>query len=463
MAYKSILTDYYKVSQAQQDYYDPVALLPGANNEGITSLYAFLAKADPWDDDNNPPQPEQTQKYLKSIYPNIFVTKKIGSDTVKLVIERIDWTSGETYDYYRDDIDMTEKDSNGFLIQKFYIKNSYNQVFKCLWNNNGNPSTVEPYFQPGTYGADNIFIGSDGYKWKYMYVLDGRSIKDFLDSSWMPIPITLIPGLAYSGQTLDPTETGAGFGDIEVINVTNGGSGYDPANSTITVTVTGDGIGATAEAVVENGSINDIVVTNTGTNYTYANVSIISTLGSGATAIAPASPIGGHAYDSPSELGATHVMYSIEFNSDESGNIPTDINYNQLGLLYNPLSYTTYPYFANANIYKTTTDFVVSPGFGLYQNDEIVYQGESLDNNSFSAKILSFDPATNVIKLINTQGSYVLNLPVYGSVSGTTRTLLQVSTPDFIKYSGYLAYIENRSSITRSTDGIEQFKFVLGY
>jgi hypothetical protein len=29
--------------------------------------------------------------------------------------------------------------------------------------------------------------------------------------------------------------------------------------------------------------------------------------------------------------------------------------------------------------------------------------------------------------------------------------------------SGYMAFIENRTGITRSEDGIEQFKIVLGY
>lgn len=464
MAYQSLLTDYYRVSQSQQDYYAPVATLPDSNNEGISTLYCFLAKSDDWPDDNNPPTPGQSQQQLKSIYPNIFVVKKITNDNLKLVLERIDWTDGDTYDYYRDDVDMTEKDSNGFLVRRFYVRNRYNQVFKCLWNNNGQPSTDEPYFQPGSYGTNNIFMGVDGYKWKYMYVLDGKSVKDFLDSTWMPVPITLIPGLAYSGQTLDPIETSNGFGSIDVINIITGGSGYDPANNIITVTITGDGSGAVGSAIVDaNGSISDIVVTSPGSNYTYANVSISSSAGTGAEAIAFASPIGGHGYDSPSELGATQIMYAIEFNADESGIIPTDITYNQVGLIYNPLAQSSYPYFANGAIYKTTTDFVVSTGKGVYVSGEYVYQGETLDNSTFKAKILSFDTASNVIRLINTQGSYTLSSPVYGSGSGTTRTLLQVSTPDYIKYSGYISYIENRSSITRSTDGIEQFKFVLQY
>jgi hypothetical protein len=32
-----------------------------------------------------------------------------------------------------------------------------------------------------------------------------------------------------------------------------------------------------------------------------------------------------------------------------------------------------------------------------------------------------------------------------------------------MKFSGYISYIQNRSAVQRSSDGIEQFKFVLGY
>jgi hypothetical protein len=44
-------------------------------------------------------------------------------------------------------------------------------------------------------------------------------------------------------NTPNPIQTAAGSGDIEVINVTDGGSGYDTANGAITVTITGDTTG----------------------------------------------------------------------------------------------------------------------------------------------------------------------------------------------------------------------------
>lgn len=454
MANKNLLTYNAKVAQVEQTYYAPVSSLFGTTIP-ISTLYCFLSRVVPWTDENQPTQPTQDQKAIKSVFQNMFVAKLIGSSNISPVTERIDWTTGEVYDYYQDDVDMFAVDGGGLLVRKFYIRNQYDQVFKCLWNNNGAVVTDEPFFQPGSYGTNNIYKGSDGYKWKYMYTIDvGRKTK-FMDSAWMPIPV---------GDNIpNPIATTAGFGDIEAINVVDGGTGYDPSNAAISVVVTGDGSGATGTATVAAGAITDIVITNTGTNYSFANVSISSTLGSGATFNAPISPIGGHGFDSVSELGCSHVMVTVEFNADESGNIPTDIDFRQIGLLTNPTALSTYPQPANGAIYKTTTDVVVAPGFGAYTLDETVYQGNSLETATFKATVLTFDVAGNVVKLINTVGTYSVNAPLFGSSSLTARTVLSVSTPDFVLFSGYLTYVENRASVQRSYDGIEQFKFVLGY
>jgi hypothetical protein len=455
MANKNILTYNAKVTQVEQAYFSPVAVLPPPFGTSISTTYCFLSHNLPWADDNNPPQPTQDQKYIKDIFKSIFVTKQIYSSDISPVIQRIDWTSGTTYDYYRDDVDMFEVDVTGSLVLNFYVRNRYDQVFKCLWNNNGTASTQEPFFQPGSYGTNNIYIGSDGYKWKYMYTIDIGLKRKFMDSRWIPVPVSV--------NTPNPIQTSAGFGDIEVVNVTTGGSGYDSANATITVTITGDGTGATATAETSGGQITNIVMANTGSNYTFANVSITSALGSGATAIAPISPIGGHGFDDVDELGCFNVMLICEFDGSEGGKIPIDIDYRQVGLIVNPITLSSYPEPASGAIYKTTTDFVVAPGFGAYVPDEVVYQGTSLETATFSASVLSFDTASNVVYLINKVGTPTLNAPVYSSSSGTVRTLLSVSYPDFQTFSGYLSYVENRTAIQRSFDGKEQFRFVLGY
>jgi len=454
MANQNLLTYGAAISSIEQLYYSPVAVIPNTNVPLGTS-YVFLSKVDPWVNDTAPPIPTQDQQYIKSVFKNTFVAKLVTSNDLCPVIARIDWTANTIYDYYKDNIDMFQKDVDGYPVYEFYVKNTYDQVFKCLWNNNGGMSTQMPFFQPGTYGTDDIYQGTDGYKWKYMYTISSGLKVKFMDSTWIPVPV--------GANTPNPLLTSAGYGDIEVINVTNGGTGYDPANATITVAVTGDGVGASGTAVVSGGVITDILVANTGTNYSYANVSINSTYGSNATAIAFASPVGGHSFDPISELGCRNIMVTVDFNGSEGGYIPTDITYHQLGIVIQPTTSQLSPLPANATIYSTTTDLVVAPGFGTYQSDEILYQGTSLAAATFTATILSYDIGNNVVKLINTTGTPITNSPVFGQTSGTTRTLLSYSVPNYTLFSGYMSFIENRSGIQRSSDGIEQFKIVLGY
>lgn len=453
----SLLTYNDNFFQISSVYYSPSVILP-LTNENLSSLYCYISKVLPWTSENSPPTPSQDQRTIKEIFKNMFFLKKITTNDMTPVIERIDWETGIVYDYYRDDVNMFALDNNGLLIKKFYIKNKYDQVFKCLWNNNGGASTVEPFFQPGTFNANQIFQGADDYKWKYLYTISsGLKIK-FMDDAWMPVPMETNPP--------NPLLKYAGAGSIDVINITNGGSGYDEANAPITVVITGDGQYASANVVTSSGSIVDVTVANTGTNYTYASISFSTSQGSGATAVAYPSPIGGNGFNPSTELGVNHIMVTATFSKDESGSLPTDIDFRQVGLLLNP-----YAYFgasvgvANSISYSTTTNVIVSQGFGDFLADETVYQSEdgTIENASFSATVLSFNGTTNTLKLLNTLGTPITNLILYGNTSQTARVLLQKQPSQIVPFSGYLAYIDNRKAIARNPDGSEIFKLVLGY
>jgi hypothetical protein len=465
MANQTLLTYGFDASQIKQDYYAPSLVLSGTTSP-TEAIYCFLSQVLPWTDDNNPDVPLQTQKYLKNVYKSMFVAKKISTNNIIPVAQRIDWSANTNYSYYRDDVDMfARSNTTGLLVKNFYVKNRYDQVFKCLANNNGGLSNTEPFFQPGTYNTNQVFTsGPDNYKWKYIYTIDIGTKTKFMDSDWIPVPV--------GSQTPNATTT-AGTGNIDAIILTNGGTKYEASNTTITIT--GDGSGATANLTFSSGVITDVNIFNPGSNYTYANVSITSanTQASNAAAYAPVSPVGGHGYDPVSELGCNHIMYITEFNSTETLNgvdyIPIDIDYRQVGLLINPMSSDTYPAFANGSIYDLSTQITVASGFGVYTPDETVVQIDINPNNTtygqvvFTATVLSFNTSTNVIKLINTSGTITTSASIQGQTSGTTRTLLASTTPKFMKFSGYIAYIQNRSAVQRSADGIEQFKFVLGY
>ena len=72
------------------------------------------------------------------------------------------------------------------------------------------------------------------------------------------------------------------FTGISEIQVLNPGTGYTEAP---TVTITGDGFGATAEAIIVNRAIQSIRVTNRGINYSRALVTISGGNGFGASAV----------------------------------------------------------------------------------------------------------------------------------------------------------------------------------
>jgi hypothetical protein len=452
-----ILTYNSGVFEVNKTYYTPTVSIP-ATGKKLGTLYCFLSKIDPWSNESVPPAPEQNQKYLKQVFKNMFVAKQITTNDMSPVIERIDWASGDLYDYYRDDVDMFTLELNGTIAKRFYVRNRYDQVFKCLWNNNGEVSTDEPRFEPGTFNANQIYQGTDSYKWKYMYTISSGSKQKFMDDAWMPVPV--------SNTAPNPVDTTKSYGSLDVINVTAGGSNYNSSNSPVIISITGDGVGASANATISNGQVVDVVVSNSGNNYTYANVAITSGQGSGATAVVYTSPIGGHGFNPISELGTRHIMLTTKFTKDESGQLPTDIDFRQIGILANPSAYFgTSVGQANADIYRTTTIYVVSAGLGAFTPDEIVYQSVdgSLENAHFRGTVLSFDDTTHIVKLINIQGAVTINTLLIGNTSATARVTLQEQLPTFIPFSGYMVYLENREAIQRNADGSEQIRLVLGY
>lgn len=348
--------------------------------------------------------------------------------------------------------------------KNFYIKNSFDQVFKCLSNNNSSISTTEPMIGFGAADTKTVVKTPDGYQWKYLYTIDQGQKYKFMDDVWMPVP----------PPETSPNSWGnsAKKGTIDTILVINGGYGFTESETanTVSVTITGDGQGASATATVIGDTITSINMINSGNNYTYASITIqdlaepTNVDGVNAVSLTPSiSPIGGHGTNLISELGARNAMVSLEINGDEGGKIPDNISYYQLGLMLNPYSKSTYPAYANNEVYSTTVDVVVSSGIGQYYSGETVYQGVSLEESNFTATVVNFNQTTNVLKLINIDGTIVIGDLLKGTSSSVIRVIIDKSEPDFMTDSGYILYVENRKEINRSFDGTEQLKMVFEY
>ena len=456
----SLLTYSSKLYEVLQYYYAPSSTAEEFLDVP-NSLYAFIGRITPWP--NNPPVPTQDQYSIKDTFKNIIAVKKITSADISPVVPRRNWTSGTVYDYYNDRENMFTLNSDNIISKNFYVKNIYDQVFICLWNNRGAESTVEPQLSPGTFDSTFLVKTGDGYKWKFLYSIDAGAKQKFLDENWMPVP---------AGKYVpNPALNDVGAGQIDVINITTIGQGYQSGG--VDITITGDGTGATAVPVVNTaGFLTDVTMTNTGSGYTFANTIITSLPGYPtpnvtAVAITPVSPVAGHGLDPISDLGCNSVMVTMEFTQNENGNIPTDITFYQLGLILDPSSKQTTPGYAFGDIYDVSQRFTVSPGTGSFVSGQTVYQGPSLAFATFTAQVVSFDATNNILRVINTSGTPTVSDAIVQDASGpvnvAVRTLLNISESDFILYSGYMTYIENRTAIQRSPDGTEQFRLVLSF
>jgi hypothetical protein len=180
-ANSSLLLSGSKIYEVFQYYYAPSATAYQNASLVNNNLYAFIGKTTPWEDYQNPPVPTQDQYSLKKVFKNIVAVKKIITSDVSPVIPRRDWTSGVVYDYYDDHADMFTVDSQNLISKNFYVRNKFDQIFKCLWNNNGAPSTDQPQFLPGTFDSTFLIQTNDGYKWKFMYAINGGVKQKFLD------------------------------------------------------------------------------------------------------------------------------------------------------------------------------------------------------------------------------------------------------------------------------------------
>jgi hypothetical protein len=413
-----------------------------------------------FNDNNNPPKPKDTVKYIRQVHKDIIYFKKITEDDMSPVIQRVNWNAGTVYDYYSEDINVREKDADGNLKYKYYVLNSYSQVFKCLWNNKGAPSLEEPYFIPGHYNVDlNVFYTEvDGYTWKYMYTLPMAKIQKFLDEKWMPVLLSDQPDVYSEAE---------GCGGIEVIAVLDGGSGYNSVRepSISSAIIMGDGTGAAATVQVNNttNTISRIVVTNPGKNYTYANVAINSTLGSGFKHVPLISSIGGNGSDVMSELGCDRIFVIGAFDETDT-EIPNDLEIRQYGLISGIVSTESYPNHERSDTILAATTINVSPGSGTYERGEIVYQSTSSYANAyFSATCVDYNSTFNRLILSNVKGSYTIGASLSGKNTGTSRKILTATVSNIIKYSGRIMYVDNIEEVKRAEDSIELFKLLLKF
>lgn len=179
------------------------------NETSNSTYYMFFGESYPRDED--PPAIEDdVASVIINPYRNMIAGKRVGSNTVSLVIRNIPYEINRSYTMY-DDEDETMWGEDFYAITN---SGSFFHTWKCLDNNRGANSTVEPNFSD-IDAIDEVYQTSDGYRWKYMYSISDVDAERFSTTSYFPVS---------SNTTV---ESHAVPGAIDIIRVDEAGEGYD--------------------------------------------------------------------------------------------------------------------------------------------------------------------------------------------------------------------------------------------
>lgn len=429
---------------AAQRFKDSIAL---ANSN--TTIYFTYGKIDAWANEPIPQIANNSVAAKNEFWESMVGGKRIVEGDIYHVTQKNEWNYGTVYSSYDHLNDNLYNEG-----VKFYVLNSQSSVYKCL-SNNGNANS---FFEPTTTATNTTIQTADGYIWKYMYTLTDAEKRRFMTSKYMPVK-TLSSD---NGSLQWDVQQAAVDGAIHNIVITHAGNNYTNV-SNLVVTVTGDGSGAVATATINSSSntINAIFMTSIGTGYSKANVTITGGGGANAKARAIISPPGGHGKDALYELGGHYLMFNPRLENVENGLLPAVNNFRQVGMILNPYIRNTTNVSSNL-AFSQTTDLTLSGTSSDYLQDEWVYQGASLVDASFKGKVISWSPATGLVRLTEVDGTPSTE-SLIGANSIASRFVTSVAYPDLEQDSGKVLYINNITPITRNLGQTEDFKIVIKF
>ena len=498
---------------------------------GVTSTanayYSFIGLPNPTDVqsnwDSDPPSPKDNFAEEDSYWDTMVALKKINSSDVRRVVPRRKWSSGTTYDMYRNDYSRTNtaavSGATNLYAATYFVLNSDYRIYECLQNGtdpdnpNGKPSLDEPTFtdlEPRSAGTSG-----DGYIWKYLYTIKPSDIVKFESTDYIPVPAdweTSSDNAAVRSNAVD--------GSIKIVTISNAGVGIGTADAVYTkVPIKGNGSGAECTVTINSSSqVSDVTVSSQGSGYTYGSVDLIAGgVPTGTTrpvldVIIP--PPGGHGANIYRELGAYNVLlYSRIENDNENPDFITGNQIARVGVVCNPQAFDSTSLLSLDKATACLALRLAGAGYSSATFTADSYVTQTIATGTTAAgRVVSYDQTTGVLKYwqdkalagFNTVGAAVTE-PTYGfklnaftsnpdtggslTIVPSTGSNLAIDTsftgvstvinsrtyylgqeftngignPEVKKYSGNILYVDNRPSITRSSTQKEDIKIILQF
>jgi len=484
----AIITNKFRIHNAEQFSESFSEATPTVYYLGIGRPQAFTtstrgdSRTENEGSDTSPLTPVDSVKDEYYTFDDLLAAKRVTSSDVSYVIPRRNWTSGTVYDMYRHDYGnritgttTTQTSTSGASTlwdSTFYVLSSANHVYKCLDNNSGANSTVEP-----TGTSTSILTTADGYKWKYIYSLTAAQQVNFLSTDFMAV--------ATDGTVSSAATDGA----INIVTIKSAGTGGTDGTHT-SVPIRGDGSSGEVSVTISSGAVSAVTVTNVGSGYTFGYITVADIIAAGGTGLSGAEldciiePKGGHGFNAVKELGGYYVMLNTNFEAAETsntGDFTVENDFRRVALIRDPDASGSA---ATSTTLRGTKAVLVTSPSGNFTVDEEINQATT----GAVGKVVEWDSSNNILYYVQTRfndegvdsngdlTSFSGTNTITGQSSGVTATPSSSSTTvDSVSFtSGYagseidedtgdVIYVENRAPITRASDQTENVKLIIEF
>jgi len=477
--------------------------------------------------DSTRPNPIDNYFHLNSYRDNILGVKQITSSDVIRVIPKNVWSKGKKYEMYRHDYSLYNTtpitSSTRLYDSSFYVMNSEYRVYICINNNStpGNNREIPVSTQEPLHTDLAPRLESDGYAWKYLYTLNPSDVLKFDSTNFISVPNNWT---TTANAEISRVRDASVNGKIETIIIENNNASYPYFGTLTNVPIRGDGTStdgsSDAKASIafnEQGKPIKVTVTDGGKDYTFATLDLNSILqptsGTKTVFNVIIPPPGGHGKNIYDELGAFRALvYSRIENSSTNPDFIVGNQFSRIGIIKNIES--------NGSIQT----FSQNTGSGIYalklneNASEESYDSLITQNNTGAiGNLISFDSTTKVLKYIQPRtnhidtyavdsdlqidyqfansisgiqtsanyklkafdssqikignNTYTIDTSFFGdkvTIGATTYYLGQtftagLSNPDINTKSGDIVYVDNRASVTRSSQQREDIKIILEF
>mgnify|MGYP001321312767 CR=1 FL=1 len=399
----AIITEKFRAHNAAQ-FYESFTESSG------NTYYLMIGKATPFTSgtsggtDDSPPTPADDVSSEFYTWDSAVAAKKIASTNITYAIPRRDWANSTVYDMYEDNISSSNPTTSGatnLYDSTFFFRTSDNRVYKVLDNNSGSAYSGA---EPTSESTSTFVLG--GYTLKYMYSITASEQASYLTTDFMPV------------STDSTVSSAAVDGSINSVIVTNTGSGL--TDGTYYAAVYGDGTsagtssGAIIKITVSSNVISAVSTGNTGiqavgAGYTYGTVNLSSGYtfsdtslssasaigGSGAAISVVVSPKGGHGYNAVEELGGHYILMQSTLEGADSDDVLAGNDFRNINIVVDPTTYGTSTV-GSSTTYRTTYAMKFSGSPGTFTADEVITQTNS-DAVVATGKVIEWDATLKIL------------------------------------------------------------------